>query len=71
MDTGMIALEMVTCCFCSGSLSEPSAILMMIYPDSDREESQGLYAHRRCLSSRLHPDIPRHPQLLEDDEQQR
>jgi len=59
--------EEVACCFCGLTLPEASAALLVIYSASDREESQTLYAHRRCLSQRLHPGIPRHPDLTSQD----
>jgi hypothetical protein len=59
--------EFVTCCFCGETLVIDEAVLLAVYPTPDREESQGLYAHGNCLSSRLHPSIPRHPGLLPDE----
>lgn len=58
----------VTCCFCGRPLAEDRAVLLAVHPTRDRQESQTLYAHRRCLSERLHPSVPQHPDLLADEE---
>lgn len=54
----------VTCCFCGNSLQAERAVVLAVYPSPDREESQTLYAHHRCLSQRLHASVPQHPDLL-------
>lgn len=56
----------VVCCFCGASFPERHAVLMAIHPPEDRDETQGLYAHKRCLASRLHPTVS-HLLDLEDD----
>ena len=53
-----------TCCFCGQELERASTVELAIHPAADRSEVQGLWAHRPCLSARLHPSIPRHPALM-------
>jgi hypothetical protein len=55
------------CCFCGNALAVDEAVLLAVYPAPDREESQELYAHRLCLSSRLHSTVPWHPDLFSDE----
>ena len=57
--------EVVVCCFCGVPLPEHEAVLVVVYPTSERDEAQNLYAHRRCLVERLRPEVPRHPALEE------
>ena len=60
--------EMAVCCFCGNSLREQEAVLLVLHPPGVREESQSLYAHRRCLLEKLDPSVPLHPDLMEDEE---
>jgi hypothetical protein len=62
----MKASETVTCCFCGITLPEAIAVLMNVYPTSERDESQSLFAHRHCLAERLRPEVPKHPALEEN-----
>lgn len=55
--------ESVTCCFCAMTLGVDEAVELHVLPTPERDESQGLYAHRTCLTARLHPTVPRHPAL--------
>ena len=55
----------VTCCFCGVSLTWEEAIPMTIRPSEDIEEQQFLFCHKKCLNDRLHPSIPRHPDLVD------
>jgi len=63
MEAPMSEHESVLCCFCCVSIPEQTAVLLVIYPTSDRAESQTLFAHPRCLSERLCAGIPKHPAL--------
>ena len=65
----MSAIENVICCFCGLQLEERSAVLLVFSADKAREESQTVYAHRRCLASQLHESVPLHPDLLGDDDE--
>ncbi len=47
----------VECCFCGVSLKEPDAVLLVVYPDSDRDMSQSFYAHRHCFSQVFIPTL--------------
>jgi hypothetical protein len=40
---------------------------LTVLPTARRDESQGLYCHRRCLRERLVSTVPRHPDLEEDE----
>lgn len=53
----------VVCCFCGKQLPEADAALMVVYPTAERDESQQLYADKRCLVERLRPEVPHHPEL--------
>ncbi len=64
----MSALGNVICCFCGLQLDERSAVLLVFSAGEAREESQTVYAHRRCLASHLHESVPLHPDLLGDDD---
>jgi hypothetical protein len=57
----------VTCCFCFGSLLEPDAVLLSVYPTPERDEEQSIYAHHRCFVASLHPDVPLHPDFDDDE----
>ena len=55
--------SVVICCFCGLELPEKRAVLLAIYPTPGRDETQAVYAHHRCLTDRLRPEVPRHPGL--------
>jgi hypothetical protein len=55
------------CCFCGESVDFNSAVHIIIMPNMDSEEKQGLCSHKSCLNRLLHKDIPVHPDLLSDD----
>ncbi len=58
--------ESVLCCFCGEALPAADAVLLEVYPTSDRRESQALYAHRGHLVARIVAGIPLHPDLTTD-----
>jgi hypothetical protein len=58
-------IEPVVCCFCGKQLPYKSAVLIVVYPTADRDESQSLYAHRAHLVTRLIPGMSLHPALVE------
>lgn len=64
----MNALTDVICCFCGLQLAGRSAVLLAFRADEARQESQTVYAHRRCLAAHLHKSVPLHPDLLGDDD---
>ncbi len=61
--TGQGMIVPRVCCFCGKSLAEPGSVELHVSPTADRSESQGLWCHPACLAGRLHPSIPRHPDL--------
>jgi hypothetical protein len=46
---GTVAGGKVVCCFCGTSLDEQHAVLLVLYPTKERDETQQLYADRACL----------------------
>lgn len=63
---GINKKELVICCFCGNTLYENKAALLLIYPEEDREEAQSLYAHKKCLVSKLDKNLVLHPSLEYD-----
>jgi hypothetical protein len=59
--------ESVVCCFCGKSLPIGQAVLLVAYPRHGEDETQNLYSHKACLRARLHPSVPVHPDLFEDE----
>ena len=55
------------CCFCGDWLSVDRSVQLVVLPTVERDESQVLHCHRRCLRERLVADVPRHPALEEED----
>ena len=49
----------VICCFCGNSLEIDLAVLLLMYPNINAEETQQFYCHKNCLNERLHESIPR------------
>ena len=58
----------VICCFCGDWLLDHDSVQLAVFPTADRDESQTLYSHRKCLAERLTAGIPKHPLLLDSDE---
>ena len=60
-------LTSATCCFCGESIrGETPQDIVLPYADGS---SQHLLAHGRCLSEKLHPDIPYlTPAEMQDDD---
>ncbi len=57
VNTSDVFKKGVECCFCGVGLAEPDAVLLVVYPTSDRDTSQSLYAHRRCFSRDFIPTL--------------
>lgn len=57
--------ETVICCFCGLSLPKKNAVEIQIFALIDENESQQLFCHKACLNQKLHPFVPRHPDLLD------
>jgi hypothetical protein len=55
----------VVCCFCTLSLPYNQAVVLNVFQVSDSEETQSFFSHKKCLNDRIHPSIPRHPDLAE------
>lgn len=56
-----------TCCFCGKEIEISKAVQIVVYPSQDNE-SQNLFAHKECIHKVLHPSVPRHSDLLPDDQ---
>ncbi|GAB2986270.1 hypothetical protein GCM10027049_26900 [Mucilaginibacter puniceus] len=53
----------VVCCFCGLGLKIQEAVLLVVYPVYNNDESQQLYCHREHLKEKLIESIPLHPDL--------
>jgi hypothetical protein len=62
---GGIKDEEVCCCFCGRWLSAQTAVRMEVSTVEMGDESQVLFAHKACLSEKIHSSVPLHPDLLE------
>ncbi len=59
-------METVICCFCAQAIQGDLATTLAVFPPGTSDESQALYCHGACLSSRLDPSIPVHPLIDEE-----
>lgn len=61
----MAGNESVICCICGNQLPTGDSVLVELFPEPERKESQELFCHKQCLNKVLHETIPRHPELFE------
>ena len=57
----------VVCAFCGESSPQDRAVMLVVYPSWSDPSSQTLYSHKACLRERLHPSVPQHPALWDDE----
>jgi hypothetical protein len=55
----------VCCCFCGRWLSDQIAVRIEVSTVEMGDESQVLFAHKTCLSEKIHPSVPLHPDLFD------
>jgi hypothetical protein len=55
----------VICCFCGKNMEMFESVSIQIFPIFNKDESQQLFCHKKCLVEKLHKSIPIHPELLE------
>jgi hypothetical protein len=60
--------EEAYCGFCFATAPQSEMFCLVIWPPGEKEgeRSQSMYCHGACLDRALHPDMPRHPDLLDD-----
>ncbi len=58
-----LAMEKATCAFCARDIEIAFAVTMVLYPPSINDESQTLYCHGACLTTRIDPSVPLHPRF--------
>jgi hypothetical protein len=60
--------DQAICCFCNTAGRLVDLFCLVIYPPAaeGNERSQTVYCHGGCLDRVLHPDMFRHPDLLDD-----
>ena len=54
------------CCFCGLDVMDSEAVTIVLYPPVEKEDSQTLYCHRKCLSELVSEKVPLHPGLTEE-----
>lgn len=57
----------VMCCFCGEGLEYSHAVQLTIKPNSETDELQGVFCHPKCLDNVLLLSVPRHPDLLTNE----
>ncbi len=53
------------CAFCSRPVEMPLATMLVAHPPLAVGEAQTLYCHGSCLTERLAPGIPLHPDIAD------
>ncbi len=57
------------CCFCFQFADQAEMFFIDLSPPGEAagERTQQMFCHGACLDRALHPQFPRHPDLLDDE----
>jgi hypothetical protein len=51
------------CCFCGEPISDNDLVDLVVYPSRDKDESQQIFCHKKCLRKNIQDFVPLHADL--------